>query len=53
MGYKFQVDFAEFLGMEQQDYNRIENNKKQVALETSLIIAHKLNKKGEDIFELE
>lgn len=34
-GFKFQKDFAEFLEMEQQDYNRIENNKKQVSDELS------------------
>ena len=53
LGYKFQKDFAEFLGMEQQDYNRIENNKKQVSLETALSIAGKLNMHVEEIFELE
>jgi putative transcriptional regulator len=53
MGYRFQKDFAEFLGMEQQDYNRIENNKKQVSLETALQIAQKLNKSVEEIFKLE
>jgi len=53
MGYKFQKDFAEFLSMEQQDYNRIENNKKQVTLETALIISSKLNKTVNEIFELE
>jgi DNA-binding XRE family transcriptional regulator len=53
MGYKFQKDFAEYLGMEQQDYNRIENNKKQVSLETALLIAQKLNKHVEEIFKLE
>jgi putative transcriptional regulator len=53
MGYRFQKDFAEYLGMEQQDYNRIENNKKQVSLETAIIIAHKLNMPLEEIFKLE
>jgi putative transcriptional regulator len=53
MGYRFQKDFAEFLGMEQQDYNRIENNKKQVSLETALQIAQKLNIPVEKIFKLE
>lgn len=53
MGYKFQKDFADFLGMEQQDYNRIENNKKQVSLETALIISKKLNMHVDEIFKLE
>jgi putative transcriptional regulator len=53
MGYRFQKDFAEWLGMEQQDYNRIENNKKQVSLETALQIAQKLNMPVEEIFKLE
>jgi len=53
MGYKFQKDFAEYLGMEQQDYNRIENNKKQVTLETALLIAQKIHKPVEEIFKLE
>jgi DNA-binding XRE family transcriptional regulator len=53
MGYKFQKDFAEYLGMEQQDYNRIENNKKQVSLETGISIAQKLNMPLEEIFKLE
>ena len=53
MGYKFQKDFAEYLGMEQQDYNRIENNKKQVTLETALLIAQKIHRPVEEIFKLE
>lgn len=50
MGYKFQKDFAEFLGMDSNDYNRIENNKKQVSLETAFDIALKLERCIEDIF---
>ena len=53
MGYKFQKDFAEYLSMEQQDYNRIENNKKQVSLETALLIAQKIHRPVEEIFKLE
>lgn len=53
MGYRFQKDFADFLGMEQQDYNRIENNKKQVTLETALSIAQKIHRPVEEIFKLE
>jgi putative transcriptional regulator len=53
LGYKFQKDFAEFLGMDFKDYNRIENNKKQVELETAIKIALKLGMHVEDIFKLE
>ena len=53
LGYKFQKDFADFLDMEQQDYNRIENNKKQVSLETALLIARKIHRPVEEIFKLE
>lgn len=53
MGYKFQKEFSEFIGMQQQDYNRIENNMKQVSLETALKIASKLKMHVEDIFKLE
>ncbi|OBR90691.1 helix-turn-helix domain protein [Clostridium ragsdalei P11] len=49
-GYKKQKDFAEFLSLDSNDYNRIENNKKQVNLETAFNIAQKLNMKIEDIF---
>jgi putative transcriptional regulator len=50
IGYRFQKDFAEFLNMDPNDYNRIENNKKQVSLETAFDIAEKLSKPIEDIF---
>lgn len=30
MGYRFQKDFAEYLGISQSEYNRLENNTKQV-----------------------
>lgn len=53
LGFRFQKDFAEYLGMEQQDYNRIENNKKQVSLETALMISNKLNMHVDEIFKLE
>jgi Predicted transcriptional regulators len=49
-GYKKQKDFAEFLGMSQQDYNKLENNKKQVSIDIALDIASKLNIHVEDIF---
>ncbi|MEY8001142.1 helix-turn-helix transcriptional regulator [Clostridium sp. Mt-5] len=50
MGYKKQKDFAEFLGLDGNDYNRIENNKKQVTIETAFNISEKLGIKIEDIF---
>lgn len=50
--YKLQKDFAEFLGINIKDYNRIENNRKQVSLEVALKISKKLGKPLEDIFEL-
>lgn len=53
MGYKFQKDFAELLNINNKDYNRIENNNKQVTLETALIIAEKLNMKIEEIWYLD
>lgn len=52
LGYKFQSDFAEFLGINIKDYNRIENNKKQVNLETALRISKRIGKPLENIFEL-
>lgn len=53
LGYKFQKDFAEFLGMSNKDYNLIENNKKGISLENALLIAQKLNMRVEDIWYLE
>jgi DNA-binding XRE family transcriptional regulator len=50
LGYKKQKEMAEYLGIDSNDYNRIENNKKQVTLETAFNIAGKLNMKIEDIF---
>ena len=50
LGYKFQKDFAEFLGMSKKDYNLIENNKKGISLEKAIDIAEKLNMKVEDIW---
>lgn len=50
LGYKFQKDFAEFLGMSKKDYNLIENNKKGISLEKALEIASRLNLKVEDIW---
>ena len=50
LGYKFQKDFAEKLGMSKKDYNLIENNKKGISLEKAIDIAEKLNMKVEDIW---
>ena len=50
LGYKFQKDFAEFLGMSKKDYNLIEKNKKGISLEKALEIASRLNLKVEDIW---
>lgn len=50
MGYKKQLDFARFLGLSQQAYNKIENNKKQVTLETAIDISDKLNIPIREIF---
>lgn len=50
MGYKKQKEFAEFLDIDSNDYSRIENNKKQVSLETAFNISKKINKSIEEIF---
>ncbi|EOR27400.1 hypothetical protein A500_04636 [Clostridium sartagoforme AAU1] len=50
LGYKFQKDFAEMLGMSKKDYNLVENNKKGTSLENAIDIAEKLNMKVEDIW---
>lgn len=51
--FKTQTEFAEYIGINRQDYSRIENNKKQVGLLVALEIADKLNIKVDDIFYLE
>lgn len=53
MGYKFQKDFGEFLEIDPNNYNQIENNKKQVSLEVALKISQKLNLHTDEIFKLE
>lgn len=47
-----QKEFAKLLEMDYAMYNRIENNNKQVTLETALKISKKLNKTVNEIFEL-
>lgn len=48
--YKHQKDFADFLEIDIRDYNKIENNRKQVGLLTALKISEKLNMNVNDIF---
>lgn len=49
---KTQTEFAEYLGIDRQDYNKIENNKKQVGLQLALQISEKLNLNVNEIFYL-
>lgn len=55
MGYKFQKDFAEFLGLSQYQYNRYERNENQPALEVILKTCgpDKLNMDPRELFYLE
>ena len=48
-GYKFAKDFAEFLGINSQQYSRYESNKTQPSLEVVYKAAKKLQLKIEDI----
>ncbi|MFK7695910.1 helix-turn-helix transcriptional regulator [Paenibacillus sp. HJGM_3] len=48
-----QVEFAEFLGLAQQQYNRYENQKSQPDLERALLISEKLNRPVNEIFYIE
>lgn len=43
LGYKKQKDFAEFLELAQNRYNKMENNVQQPTLEQVLLISKKLN----------
>lgn len=54
-GFKFQKDFAEFLGLSQYQYNRYERNERQPSLEIVLNICSpdKLNMDPRNIFYLE
>lgn len=49
---KFQKDFAEYLGIDQSQYNKYENNAKQPDIEILLKISKKLNIHIEDIVYL-
>ncbi|EJP6471344.1 helix-turn-helix transcriptional regulator [Clostridium botulinum] len=53
MGYKFQKDFAEFLGINPYQYNRYEKNVSQPSVEILYNISKRINKKIEDIIEVE
>lgn len=55
LGYKFQKDFAEYLGLSQYQYNRYERNENQPSLKVILDICskEKLNIDPRDIFYLE
>lgn len=50
LGYRFQKDFAEYLGISKKEYNLLENNKKDATLEKAYEIAEKLNMRIEDIW---
>lgn len=43
LGYKKQKDFATFLGLKNSYYNKLENNKDKLTVETLFSIAKKLN----------
>ena len=47
-----QVEFAEFLGLSQYQYNRYENQARQPTLEIALQISAKLNRTVNEIFYL-
>lgn len=49
MGYKFQKDFAEFLGVSRFSINQWENQKKQPNVETLCMIFEKLKKELPDL----
>jgi transcriptional regulator with XRE-family HTH domain len=49
MGYRFQKDFAEFLGMSTYQYNRYEKNAVQPSVEVLFNISKKIGKLIEDI----
>lgn len=47
-----QVEFAEFLGLSQYQYNRYENQARQPTLEIALHISRKIGRTVNDIFFL-
>lgn len=54
-GFKFQKDFAEYLGLSQYQYNRYERNERQPSLEVILDICgpDKLNMDPRELFYLD
>lgn len=48
-----QKEFAALIDVLPDNYSRLENNKTQVSLERAIIIAKKLNKSVEDVFEVD
>lgn len=53
LGYKKQRDFAEFLEMKASYYNKLENNKAVLTVDTLFKIARKLNMEITDIVYFE
>jgi transcriptional regulator with XRE-family HTH domain len=51
-GYKFQKDFAKYLGISQYQYTRYENNERQPSLEVLLKICDKLDMDIRDIYAI-
>lgn len=49
LGYKKQKDFAEYLGISNSYYSKLENNKDKMTLDTLFSIAKKLNISINDI----
>jgi len=49
MGFRFQKDFAKYLGLDSWLYNRYEKNAVQPSAETLLLICRKTNLKIEDV----
>ena len=52
-GYRFQKDFAEKLGIERQEYSKLENNKKSLSITKAFILAEKLNIKVDELCYLQ
>lgn len=48
-----QIEFAAYLGLAQQQYNRYENQRSQPSLEGALQISEKLQRVVNDIFYIE
>lgn len=52
-GYKFQKDFADYLGINRSQYNKYEKNKEQPSLEVLYALAKKLNCHMEELIYME